>query len=554
MFFDRRRRVKNLIPKDLYKETSKFVDKNTFVQYVDCFHQTNSNILQELRQSYLDKFKPFEDYFQYKDSSNSIAIDDAFFQTKPIILLIGQYSTGKSTFVKYLIERDYPGIRIGPEPTTDKFVAVIYGKEDSIVPGNALVIDRRQPFGSMEKFGGKFLNRFQAAFCDSPILEGLTIIDTPGILSNNVSDNGYDFKAVIERFASQSDRIYLFLDAHKLELSTEFRQIVRLIKRFDDKLRIILNKTDLLNDQEMIRVYGALMWFLGQVIEEHQAMEIFIGSFLGKALVDKRRKKLYESEEYRLFEDLSNLQQESLLRKLNLLVQRTRKAIIHYCLISLFKKQLRKSIILRFLFPEQIKLANLHRKKLEKLCEKMRKNLEFSSEELPDLNEMRKTLLKLNLNRTNTKDKVMIARKNSFIEHDLPKIIEKINNGKFRTFQITDQEDPFRFARDEGFDEGSLDPNDWIVAKHRHIYDPIFESLKDGEFKVTASKAKAQMLQSQLPAKILNKIWTWSDLDCDGQLDRDEFALAMYLTNLAKQNFDLPERLPKHLIPISKRQ
>lgn len=46
MFFDRRRRVKNLIPKDLYKETSKFVDKNTFVQYVDCFHQTNSNILQ----------------------------------------------------------------------------------------------------------------------------------------------------------------------------------------------------------------------------------------------------------------------------------------------------------------------------------------------------------------------------------------------------------------------------------------------------------------------------------------------------------------------------
>ncbi|KPM06265.1 EH domain-containing protein 4-like protein [Sarcoptes scabiei] len=398
-----------------------------------------------------------------------------FFKTKPIILLIGQYSTGKSTFVKYLIERDYPGIRIGPEPTTDKFVAVIYGKEDSIVPGNALVIDRRQPFGSMEKFGGKFLNRFQAAFCDSPILE------------------------------------------------------------------------DLLNDQEMIRVYGALMWFLGQVIEEHQAIEIFIGSFLGKALVDKRRKKLYESEEYRLFEDLSNLQQESLLRKLNLLVQRTRKAIIHYCLIS-------KSIILRFLFPEQIKLANLHRKKLEKLCEKMRKNLEFSSEELPDLNEMRKTLLKLNLNRTNTKDKVMIARKNSFIEHDLPKIIEKINNGKFRTFQITDQEDPFRFARDEGFDEGSLDPNDWIVAKHRHIYDPIFESLKDGEFKVTASKAKAQMLQSQLPAKILNKIWTWSDLDCDGQLDRDEFALAMYLTNLAKQNFDLPERLPKHLIPISKRQ
>lgn len=27
---------------------------------------------------------------------------------------------GKSTFIKYLLGRDYPGIHIGPEPTTDR--------------------------------------------------------------------------------------------------------------------------------------------------------------------------------------------------------------------------------------------------------------------------------------------------------------------------------------------------------------------------------------------------------------------------------------------------
>ena len=32
---------------------------------------------------------------------------------------MGQYSTGKSTFVRHLLQRDYPGLRIGPEPTTD---------------------------------------------------------------------------------------------------------------------------------------------------------------------------------------------------------------------------------------------------------------------------------------------------------------------------------------------------------------------------------------------------------------------------------------------------
>ena len=36
-------------------------------------------------------------------------------------MLVGQYSTGKTTFIRYLLEQDFPGIRIGPEPTTDRF-------------------------------------------------------------------------------------------------------------------------------------------------------------------------------------------------------------------------------------------------------------------------------------------------------------------------------------------------------------------------------------------------------------------------------------------------
>ena len=43
------------------------------------------------------------------------------------VLLLGQYSTGKSTFIKHLLKRDYPGIHIGPEPTTDRFVVVMHG-------------------------------------------------------------------------------------------------------------------------------------------------------------------------------------------------------------------------------------------------------------------------------------------------------------------------------------------------------------------------------------------------------------------------------------------
>lgn len=33
-------------------------------------------------------------------------------------------------FIRYLIGRDFPGQRIGPEPTTDRFVAVMDGPEE----------------------------------------------------------------------------------------------------------------------------------------------------------------------------------------------------------------------------------------------------------------------------------------------------------------------------------------------------------------------------------------------------------------------------------------
>ena len=48
------------------------------------------------------------------------------FDSKPMILLLGQYSVGKTSFIRYIIGRDFPGARIGPEPTTDRFNAVRY--------------------------------------------------------------------------------------------------------------------------------------------------------------------------------------------------------------------------------------------------------------------------------------------------------------------------------------------------------------------------------------------------------------------------------------------
>jgi EH domain-containing protein 1 len=113
-------------------------------------------------------------------------LTDGDFDAKPMVLLIGQYSVGKTSFIRYLLGRDFPGQHIGPEPTTDRFIAVMHGTTDKVTPGNALAVAPNMPFRGLEMFGNGFLSKFQSAQIDSPLLHHVTLIDTPGAFGGHL--------------------------------------------------------------------------------------------------------------------------------------------------------------------------------------------------------------------------------------------------------------------------------------------------------------------------------------------------------------------------------
>jgi EH domain-containing protein 1 len=116
---------------------------------------------------------------------------------------------------------------------------------------------------------------------------------------------------------------------------------------------------------------------------------------------------------------------------------------------------------------------------------------------------------------------------------------------------------------------------DWICGRDRPRTDPMFEALGPVDGKITGAgkcnekslkkkdqiilynlsptAAKSELIKSKLPNSILSKIWKLADVDCDGFLDIEEFALAMHLINVKVDGNELPNILPEHLIPPSKK-
>ncbi|XP_011781759.1 PREDICTED: epidermal growth factor receptor substrate 15-like [Colobus angolensis palliatus] len=70
----------------------------------------------------------------------------------------------------------------------------------------------------------------------------------------------------------------------------------------------------------------------------------------------------------------------------------------------------------------------------------------------------------------------------------------------------------------------------WAV-KHedKAKYDAIFDSLSPVNGFLSGDKVKPVLLNSKLPVDILGRVWELSDIDHDGMLDRDEFAVVSNL-------------------------
>ena len=377
-------------------------------------------IFSGLKRMYRKKILPLELASKY-GHFHSPPLSPSDFEAKPMVLLLGQYSVGKTSFIRYLLGRDFPGIRIGPEPTTDRFNCILQGDTDKVIPGAALCSQADRPFRGLSPFGNNFLSKLEAVELDSPILYNITLVDTPGILSGAKQSIGrnYDYDAVMRWFAERADLIIIMFDAHKLDISDELKRVIELMKPHADKVRVVLNKADSISTQQLMRVYGALMWQLGKVMNTPEVCRVYIGSFWGTPLKNTEQAALLNREKLDLFSDIAHLPQNAVMRRINELVKRARSVKVHAYIIHYLRKQL------PYTFGKKEKQARLiHR--LEQELVMCARRYELPKGDFPDAKPLRQALLEIkDLSEFPKLDKRMVKDMDKVFSVDIPELLER---------------------------------------------------------------------------------------------------------------------------------
>lgn len=262
-------------------------------------------------------------------------------RARPFVMTLGGYSTGKTSFIKHIIGQDYPGISIGPEPTTDKFVVVQYGAEKRSIPGDFLTVDQENMFTSIATASkskvGSALHHLQGVTVKSEILREMSFLDTPGILSGgHHNERAYDFTELVQWFANRADLILFFFDVHKPDIPDQVKDVIRALGPNQQKVRFLLNRADSVDSVVLMRTYAGLMWGLGRVFTTPEVKRVYMGSYSVEEYnnISADVHPLFKRNLEILMGDFKALPKEAGIQKVQHLIRRVRLLKTHSALLD----------------------------------------------------------------------------------------------------------------------------------------------------------------------------------------------------------------------------
>ena len=264
---------RSLLPSKSYLQSQKFLIRN---------NSTNANDIIDECLKLRSMIQPINDQIRGpldKQSAKNTML--------PFVFLLGNHSSGKSSFVNYVFQRKVQ--TSGVAPTDDNFTVLVPGPSDNDRDGPAFISDPDLGFSGLRSFGPSLIHHTQLKIRSNTAVQDFAIVDSPGMIDSprvrtangqelsTVMDRGYDFEGVCKWLAQRADVILLFFDPDKPGTTGETLSILtNSLAGMDHKLYIILNKADQFHKMsDFARAYGSLCWNLSKVIPRKDLPRIY---------------------------------------------------------------------------------------------------------------------------------------------------------------------------------------------------------------------------------------------------------------------------------------
>jgi EH domain-containing protein 1 len=268
------------------------------------------------------KLLPF--FRKYKKDFSDL---ESVLKWKPSVLLIGNYSSGKSTLINELAGEEVQ--RTGQAPTDDSFTIITSEGEDEAgeeIPGSSLVNDDSLPFTSFRKHGEQFISHFRMKKVSAPHLKDMAIIDSPGMLDAvTEKDRGYDYMEVVSHLTKLADLIVLMFDPHKAGTIKETYTAIRDTlpeNAGEDRIVFVMNRIDECDSgADLVRSFGTLCWNLSQMTGRKDIPHIYLtyAPGLGNSNLDlsawtserdELKRKILTAPQFRVFHILQDIDRQ----------------------------------------------------------------------------------------------------------------------------------------------------------------------------------------------------------------------------------------------------
>jgi hypothetical protein len=307
---------------------------------------------------------------------------------------------------------------------------------------------------------------------------------------------------------------------------------------------------------------------VGKVVRSPEVLRVYIGSFWSEPIkeIGKDNAALFAAERDDLLQDLRALPRNSAVRKINELVKRARLAKVHALLVTHLKSNM------PVLWGHKSKQDKLSAR-LEEEYVRVQKANNLAIGDFPAPERFRSGLSAFDLSEFPAMSRRMLSVADGALSRDIPSLLLNLGESVegYTAAESADlasshaMSNPFQDysnGLEVTSDRNTADIGDedvpWAIGPSaKQKWDGVFASLdpSGNPATVNGQNVRGTMLRSGLPALALKQIWDLADIDKDGSLDAEEFAVAMQLIKIACADgcSAIPGELPRTFIPPRKR-